>query len=746
MTRVVRRNDLVARSSPWQWLSDVLDFRASDERMPRGKARRGRRAGGLSESRTLAGFQHLESRIALSATLPVDPREMVAIGDQVYFAGRDTTHGEELWVTDGTARGTRLVKDIAPGLTEEYDFETDDFTEAPAGSGITSITPLGGKAVFLTNINSDFDFQDGPESSAGLWVSDGTEAGTIEIAAGLAGASDLMPFGDAVYFFASRSEGGTALWKWDGVSDDITEVNPGLGNPSSLASFGGRLYFVDTTFSEFGDEDFSAEYRLFATDGLGAAPELIRQLPFTASDEFFGGQPRFIGATPSALYFRHDDGQTGVELWKTDGTSAGTGLVKDIDPGTTVSTFTFEDEFGDPVTETTRVPLSSFPDFLTATSGGVALFNAGTDKGGYELWRTDGTPGGTALVKDLAPGSSRRTYEGQSFTYANSSEPTGFIAYQGATYFTTMGGSLWKTNGTATGTSVVKNLGLTSGDFGSFEGGAAAGPAIVGGRLVYSAYDKRSRAWELWTSDGTTSGTFKLKDLPPAVTAVTPPEAGTYAAGQSLIFVVNFTDAVTVSGKPQLALTLGKTAKRAVYESGSGTNALTFRYTVAAGDVDADGIAVGKLSGGITSAASRAVKALLSLPSLNTSGVRVDAVAPAVKSVAPPVSKTYVAGEPIVLLVTFTEVVRVTGAPQIAVTFGTTVRQAAYVSGDGTDVLRFEVVVEPGDAAPRGVKLAKAIVVAPGSGIADAWGNLAKKLSFKAPSTSGVKVAVAAPA
>ena len=77
-----------------------------------------------------------------------------------------------------------------------------------------------------------------------------------------------------------------------------------------------------------------------------------------------------------------------MELWKSDGTTAGTVLVKDINPGLTA---------GYP-----NVPASSEPYGLTALDGQL-LFTANDGIHGDELWKSDGTAAGTVLVKDIAP-------------------------------------------------------------------------------------------------------------------------------------------------------------------------------------------------------------------------------------------------------------------------------------------------------------------------------------------------------
>ena len=90
--------------------------------------------------------------------------------------------------------------------------------------------------------------------------------------------------------------------------------------------------------------------------------------------------------------------------------------------------------------------------------------------------------------------------------------------------------------------------------------------------------------------------TINDPDPAPTVSSVSVPADNTYAAGDNLNFTVNASENVTVSGTPQLVLTIGSTSRQADYVSGSGTSALVFRYTVQSGDLDTDGIVVSSLS------------------------------------------------------------------------------------------------------------------------------------------------------
>ncbi|HEX8435529.1 ELWxxDGT repeat protein, partial [Archangium sp.] len=126
--------------------------------------------------------------------------------------------------------------------------------------------------------------------------------------------------------------------------------------------------------------------------------------------------------------------------------------------------------------------------------GGTLFFNHTDSRTGSELWRTDGTPGGTALVKDLAPG-------------LYGSHPDDFIEARGSLFFSTArsfeGSELWKTDGTAAGTVRLKHLGEA----------ALADREIVGSTYYFVLESSDTGYHELWKSDGTAAGTTRVTDL-----------------------------------------------------------------------------------------------------------------------------------------------------------------------------------------------------------------------------------------
>ena len=230
----------------------------------------------------------------------------------------------------------------------------------------------------------------------------------------------------------------------------------------------------------------------------------------------------------------------------------------------------------------------------------------------------------------------------------------------------------------------------------------------------------------------------------PAVATVAVPANGTYYSGSTLDFTVNFDEVVTVDttgGTPRIALTIGATTRQAVFVSGSGTSALTFRYTVVNGDIDANGVTVGALSlnGGSLKdlAGNNAATTLNSVGS--TAGVNVDGSQPSITGVgASTADGSYSAGQTITLTVDFSSAVTVdttNGTPTLALDGG---GSATYTGGSGGTTLTFSYVVGAGQNSADLDYLSSGALALNGATITDAGGaHQPASVVLTTPGTAG---------
>jgi len=229
---------------------------------------------------------------------------------------------------------------------------------------------------------------------------------------------------------------------------------------------------------------------LLLTLGLGAAPRprietgspapdpsspayLVRDI-YTGTES---SAPANLTAVGDLLLFVADDGLHGRELWASDGTTAGTYLVRDIAP------------------EPVRAYLSALIDLE-----GTLLFRAynGDDSG---LWRSDGTQAGTVRVKGVTPG--------YGYLYGKKQAVIdGTLYFDGHDNEQRYDYELWRSDGTTEGTTLVKDI--HPGTDGSYPGQLT----VVDGVFFFQASDG-THGKELWVSDGTAEGTRLVKDITP---------------------------------------------------------------------------------------------------------------------------------------------------------------------------------------------------------------------------------------
>ena len=365
----------------------------------------------------------------------------------VFFAAEDQELGKAyLVVTDGTPVGTHPLKELQP---------------EPIGPGATA----GGELFF---------FARGGGGTA-LWKTDGTAAGTVRVKAvnpwPPVGGSWVVPFGAGVLFIADDGVHGEELWVSDGTEAGtkmVQDLRPGSASTvfrSPIVPIGPFAFFVA--------DDLGGTTGLWRTDGT--VNGLVRLGTFAASPFRYENSPDFR-AIEGTLVFAIDDRMHGIEPWLSDGTPAGTRLLRDICPGA----------------------CSSGASRLQPTGLGIH-FTADDGVHGEEPWISDLSTGGTRLFADLCPGSCA----GLGGLGGDLSGLLILIGYGPAPEYSQQ---LWASDGTPGGTLQVSDFvppaALSRGGFGGTAHGA----------VVFAAADG-PHGLEPWRSDGTPGGTYLLRDI-----------------------------------------------------------------------------------------------------------------------------------------------------------------------------------------------------------------------------------------
>lgn len=247
--------------------------------------------------------------------------------------------------------------------------------------------------------------------------------------------------------------------------DFVKDIYAGAtaSSPQNLADVNGTLFFSAA--------DAANGRELWKSDGTSAQTLMVRNI----AQSSVNSDPAMLVNLNGMLLFAADDGIVGRELWRSNGTPGGTALVRNINPSGI---------------------LPSNPQYLTVI-GGTVFFNATDIAIGAELWKSDGTTNGTVLVKDIRPGG---LGSGPSYL-VNAGGTLLFSGDNGAN-----GAELYRSDGTASGTVLVKDI---------YPGLLASSPQVltaIGGTVFFSA-DNGTQGRELWKSDGTATGTTMLKDI-----------------------------------------------------------------------------------------------------------------------------------------------------------------------------------------------------------------------------------------
>lgn len=382
-----------------------------------------------------------------------DPRschypEIVAGNEKIFFTGFDGIPGLEtsvaLFISDGTSGGTQLVKRSWTNWNPTFVSE-EGWGETPGPRYLIPIPSSGfipDRVVYAAqDVHGEIN---SPPTGDELWISDGTESGTIMIAniqpedesaynpdqgatyccGDFQGGepAHLLKKGNTIWFSANTHEYGRELYRY------------------GLQAIGGGLFLVKDI--ESGNESSEPMYMTSGSDGVyfsAFESDAGRELYHSRGDAFTTGivkdinsgnnssDPMYFTKFGTKIFFTADDGENGRELWISDRTEAGTFMVKDINPNG-----------------------SSGPYQLNMLDG-ILYFMAYEPEHGAELWRSDGTAAGTYMVKDINPGNN-------SSWHFVSGRWTGEIVtiHQGELFFAcndgTHGVEICRSDGTAEGT------------------------------------------------------------------------------------------------------------------------------------------------------------------------------------------------------------------------------------------------------------------------------------------------------
>ena len=398
------------------------------------------------------------SDIVTGTTGSTDPSdEITLLNGYVYFIASTAATGRELWRTDGTPGNTAIVADIIAG---------------PTGSNIVGEYNLTSAGSYLL-----LDVRTTAEGNE-LWRSDGTGANTFllkDIVVGMPSSNPgfFFPFNNYMLFSITAADGiHQEIWRTDGTGAGTillkNNITPGLFTVGSFFHvFNNRAYFAIN--------DGTYESAIWSTDAVDAT---VAHTAFLQDEGITGPFASYAAAglldafnLAGKFIFPVTDGFTRFELWESDGaTAAGTKLFKSFPPNINSAVPVIFVNIGfNTATQTATYPLFNGNFFFTA--------NSTTE--GNELWKSDGTVAGTSMVKDINTGLPDGITENLSYFY--SSAGLYFAATNG-----TQGNELWKSDGTDAGTTIVKDINVLAVNTGSSDPGLGL---IVNGKIMFTATD-----------------------------------------------------------------------------------------------------------------------------------------------------------------------------------------------------------------------------------------------------------------
>ncbi len=315
------------------------------------------------------------------------------------------------------------------------------------------------------------------------WFSDGTDAGTIllkDINPGPgSGTTTTIPvvMNGFCYFVARTASFKWSLWKTNGTTVG-TEMVKDLGS-LSIQNPNGQMYLTvhnNKIFFAFDDQTIGKGKELWISDGTTAGTVLLKDINSISNSD-----PSGITAYGNHVYFFTNTSAYGNELWRSDGTDTGTVLFKDIKAG-------IESSF-----------VGGFPSLMVFKN--KLFFGAnGKDSDGVELWYTDGTPQNTKLFMNI------------NSKLGGASNPGLLFANNNLMFFRASNGNdglePWITDGTVSGTKQLMDI------YPGSNGSTPSSPVFINNKIVFNALSINEGS-EAYITDGTPAGTSILKDIIP---------------------------------------------------------------------------------------------------------------------------------------------------------------------------------------------------------------------------------------
>jgi len=289
------------------------------------------------------------------------PYSFIVFNDTLYFVATDGINGYELWASDGLVNGnTAMVADI----------------NTSGDSDPSYLTVMNGALYFsATDSNDDTE----------LWISDGVPGGSTNLVVpgrrrSSSNVAGIIVMDGKLYFTQDDSNGNNEIWTSDGVvggnTQKVTNINPADGsNPDYLTVLNHKILFAAYD---------GVSEQLWSTDGTTSGTTAV-----TAINTTQGFNPTPLARTAQSfsvinqkIVFEATDGVHFIKPWVSDGTSDGTFMLYDVDPG---------------------VDLQASNLVLPAMNNKL-FFTLTNTQYGNEVWMTDGTTAGTGIVDDLFPG------------------------------------------------------------------------------------------------------------------------------------------------------------------------------------------------------------------------------------------------------------------------------------------------------------------------------------------------------